>query len=163
MSKSKWPTVQEKIKNIEKWAMDGLENQQIAKNLGVHVSTFCDYLNKYPELVETLKRGREPYILEVRKALVDRALGMEHEETKTYIRMEGDKRVSYQEKTVKYFPPDPGSAIYILKNRDKDANGKALWSNDPAKIELDREALTIKQELLKIKQELGMTQEEDLF
>jgi transposase len=39
MAKSKWDQVQSKIHLVEKWARDGLREDQIAKNLGISVTT----------------------------------------------------------------------------------------------------------------------------
>ena len=34
----------------------GVEEKEIAKNLGIAISTWCDYKNKYSEFAELLKR-----------------------------------------------------------------------------------------------------------
>lgn len=59
MSKSKWPQVQDKLMLIEKWARDGLTEEQICLNIGVSVNAFNIYKKQYPELKESLKKGRE--------------------------------------------------------------------------------------------------------
>ena len=43
LAKSKWESVQAKLQLIEKWARDGLREDQIAKNLGISVSTLETY------------------------------------------------------------------------------------------------------------------------
>jgi eukaryotic-like serine/threonine-protein kinase len=40
MAKSKWDQVKSKLHLVEKWARDGLREDQIAKNLGISVTTF---------------------------------------------------------------------------------------------------------------------------
>ena len=57
MAKSKYFThVEPKLELIEGWAMDGLTDEQIANKLGIHISTFYDYKNKYSEFSESLKK-----------------------------------------------------------------------------------------------------------
>jgi len=96
MAKSKWPQVKERLSLIEKWARDGLTEEQIAKNLGISKSTLNFYKTEHPDFLDSIKRGREPFIAEVENALVNRALGMEHKESKTYIRDEAGKITRYR-------------------------------------------------------------------
>lgn len=151
----KWDYVEENLALIEKWARDGLDEKQMFPQLGIKKSTWENYKNKYPILKETLKKGRQPFLANVENALAKRALGFEHVETKTHVKIEGEgesaKKVTYQERTVKYFPPDVGACIIILKNKDKDEEGKARWSNDPAKLDLSKEELELKKEMEKLK------------
>ena len=56
---------------------------QIAEHLGVGHSAFSEYKNKYPELVEILKKGRQNLVAELRSALIKKAKGYEYVETKT--------------------------------------------------------------------------------
>ena len=43
---------------IAGWARDGLSNEQIAKNMGINVSTLYDWQKKYGEFAEALKKAR---------------------------------------------------------------------------------------------------------
>ena len=58
---------------VEGWARDGLTDLQIAKNIGVAMSTFCDWKNKHPEFSEALKRSKEVADFEVESALFKKA------------------------------------------------------------------------------------------
>jgi len=58
---------------VEGWARDGLTDLQIAKNIGVAMSTFCDWKNKHPEFSEALKRSKEVADFEVENALFKKA------------------------------------------------------------------------------------------
>jgi hypothetical protein len=135
MSKSKWPDVREKLPLVEKWARDGLTEAQICKNLGVSVQTLYDYKKLYPELVESLKKGKEVLITEIENALVKRALGFSYEETKISIRQVEGREVKFTEKTTKYQPPDVAACSILLKNKDKERG----WSDNPQKLALERE------------------------
>lgn len=138
MPKSRWPEIKEKLHFIEKWARDGLSEDQIAKNLGVNRSTLSAYKLKNKDLVDALKRGRAGIVTEIENALVRRALGYEYEEVKTYIKDEGDKMVKYTEKTKKHLAPDVGACAILLKNKDR-----GNWSDNPLKLEIEREMLEL--------------------
>ena len=151
MSESKWPQVRDNLELVKKWARDGVDEKEMAKCLRVAASTFGVYKNKYPALKEALKEGKQPFIARLENNLLKRADGFEYEETKTYVRIEGDKEVKYQEKTKKYYPPDVAANFILLKNKDKDNIGKSKWSNDPAKLDLDKELLVIKKQVEEMK------------
>ena len=58
--KSKYPThVQPNLDLIKSWKMQGYLEESMCNNLGVSVSQFNEYKNKYPELKEALKEGKE--------------------------------------------------------------------------------------------------------
>lgn len=138
MAKSKWPQVRDNLILIEKWARDGLTEKQICKNLGISTQTLNEYKKAYPELVDALKRGKRVIIAEIENALVKRALGYEYEEVKTYIKNEDGKIVKYTEKTKKHMAPDVGACAILLKNKDR-----GNWSNDPAKLEIEKAMLEL--------------------
>ena len=108
-----WLT-EEGLMKITGWARDGLVNEQIAQNIGIHPSTLYDWQNKYPEIAEALKQGKEVVDRQVESALLKRALGYEYEEIKMIATESGGKRV---EKTRKQVLPDVGAQIFWLKNR----------------------------------------------
>ena len=83
MAKSRWEEVKEKLPLIEKWARDGLTEEQICKNLHICCNTLNDYKKQHPDIVSALKKGREVLITEVENALIKRALGFQYEEVET--------------------------------------------------------------------------------
>lgn len=72
--------VQPRLKQIGDWCRDGLIEAEIAKRLGVAMSSFSEYKKKYPELLEILKEGKEEADYRVQDALYNRALGYDYEE-----------------------------------------------------------------------------------
>ncbi len=134
--KSKWPEIKEKLILIQKWARDGLTEEQIGKNIGLSHNTFNEYKKKYPEFRDAVKKGKEVAITEIENALFKRALGYDYTEVKTYLRNDGDKVTEYTEKTVKHQPPDVAACSILLKNKDR-----GNWSDNPMKIELEREMM----------------------
>lgn len=112
-----WITREGLIK-LEGWARDGLTDEQIAKNAGIHPSTLYDWKNKYSEISEALKRGKEIVDREVENALLKRAIGYEYEEIKQIIiKDENGNERKKVEKTTKKAIPDTTAQIFWLKNR----------------------------------------------
>jgi replicative superfamily II helicase len=146
MAKSKWHLIEEKLPLIIKWCRDGLSEDQIMKNIGIKKTAFSRYKNEREELRNALKKGKEVFITEIENALSKRALGFEYEETKTYIKYEDGKEVKYQERTKKYYPPDVAACSILLKNKDR-----GNWSDNPMKIDLERELMEFKKEMERMK------------
>jgi hypothetical protein len=104
-----WIT-EEGLLKIEGWARDGLTDDQIAHNIGIATSTLYHWKNKYLEISESLKRGKEVIDRQVENALLKRALGYQYDEV-TYEFGEETKRVT------KEVHPDTTAQIFWLKNR----------------------------------------------
>lgn len=132
---------------IEGWARDGLTDEQISHNIGIHPSTLYEWQKKYPDVSEALKKGKEVIDRQVENALLKRALGYEYEEVKTLIEEVDGKKKKKIEKTKKHFPADVSAGIFWLRNR----KGK-VWSNrdliDADKIKADTEYTKEKTKLL---------------
>src|SRR5690606_30670478 len=76
-----WLTDEGLIK-LEGWARDGLTDEQIAQNVGIGVRTLYEWKDKFPQISQALKRGKEVVDLQVENALLKRALGYEYIEKK---------------------------------------------------------------------------------
>lgn len=72
----------EGLLKIEGWARDGLSDEQIAEKMGVSRSTLNEWKKKYPDISDTLKRGKEIVDRQVEIALLKRALGYTYTEQK---------------------------------------------------------------------------------
>jgi hypothetical protein len=135
--------VRPKLALVEKWTREGLTQDQIAKNLGVGVSSFRAYINQHSELLEAINKGRIIAVAEVENALFKRALGYDYEEVKRYNkRDDGGNVTEYVEKTTKHLPPDVAACFILLKNKDR-----GNWADNPMKIDLDREMAEWRKEL----------------
>lgn len=131
MAKSKWEDVKEKLILVEGWARNGLTEEQIAKNLGIGVSTLSKYKVEHIEIVEALKKGKEIVDFEVENALLKRALGYKYTEVTKERILRKDERgqpsvdihgfPTYEmvvTRTVKKeVAPDTTAQIFWLKNR----------------------------------------------
>lgn len=108
----KW-IAEEGLLKIEGWARDGLVDEQIANNIGIHPSTLYDWQNKYPDITEALKKGKEVVDRQVENALLKRALGYKYEE----LRVEEFEGTTKTIRTIKEVAPDTTAQIFWLKNR----------------------------------------------
>lgn len=89
MAKGKYQEwiVEEGLLLIEGWARDGLTDEQIAHNMGIGVRTLYIWKDKYVQILQALKRGKEVVDRQVENALLKRALGYDFEEV-TYVSVE---------------------------------------------------------------------------
>lgn len=144
MARSKWPKVSKKLMLVEKWARDGLTEEEIFKNLGISKTTGNDYKNRYPEFLNAISNGKEVIITKIENALVKRALGYEYEEIKTYIKKGPDGQIvaQYTEKTVKHQPADVKAANILLMNKDPEH-----YTRDRAALDLKKEELELRKQI----------------
>ena len=117
-----WLTPEGLLK-LEGWARDGLTDEQIAENMSVGIRTLYEWKQKYPQISQSLKRGKEVVDLQVENALLKRALGYSYTETTKELIV--DKNTGKSEmrvtKTVeKEVVPDTTAQIFWLKNRKPD-------------------------------------------
>lgn len=94
----------------------GATDADLADFFDVNEDTINEWKKVHPTFSESLKKGKLVADANVANRLYQRALGYEHEE---------DEIFNYRGKpvvvpTVKHYPPDATSAIFWLKNRQKD-------------------------------------------
>lgn len=122
---------------LEGWARDGLTDEQIAHNCGVTTSTLYAWKDKYSEISEALKRGKEVVDIQVENALLKRALGYQYKETtreKVKNPVTGFSCMSVTKEVAKEVVPDTTAQIFWLKNRRPDK-----WRDKPPEKPLDNE------------------------
>ena len=124
---------------LEGWARDGLTDEQIAGNIGINTSTLYDWKNKFSEISEALKKGKEVVDIQVENALLKRALGYDFQETRVE---KSDKDGTKIIQTLKHIPADTTAQIFWLKNRRPDK-----WRDKP-EIPGDSDMLKKAKELL---------------
>lgn len=128
MAKSKvayWLT-EDGLTLIKGWARDGLTDEQISENIGISRSTLNEWKNKYSDISDTLKKGKEIVDYEVENALLKRCFGYnipvkKNLKVKKTEYEEGFKIKEYEE-IVEVFdeihiPADTTAQIFWLKNR----------------------------------------------
>ena len=103
---------------VQGWARDGLNDEQISKNMGIAPRTYYEWQERFPQLRQAIKKGKAPVDMEVENALLKRALGYDYEETITEIReAEEGKQVKHVRRVKKHMPADVTAQIFWLKNR----------------------------------------------
>ena len=120
-----WLTPEGKAK-LEGWARDGLTDDQIAGNIGISRSTLNEWKKKYPDISDTLKKGKDVADRMVENALFESAIGRTYTLKKPIkvkeVKYQDGKRVSEVEH-VEYadeevvIPPNTTAQIFWLKNR----------------------------------------------
>jgi hypothetical protein len=127
------------LKQITEWAKSGATEKEISVALGVALSTFSDYKNKYSELSDALRTGRQTVVLNVKAALYRKAIGFEYEE------MEGIKKEGKVISTrimKRYSPPDTTAAAMLLRNYEEEWRDK-----DSVQTDFKRQEIEIKKAL----------------
>ena len=107
----------ERHPRLVRWmARCGLTNAEIARSpeFGISERTFRTWQIEHPEILQSLKEGRDLADDRVEDSLYKRALGYEYEETETTAGADGSRRIK---KTKKAVAPDVTACIFWLKNR----------------------------------------------
>ena len=149
---SKWLN-KDGLEQIEKWARLGLSDRQIAKNMGIGMSTFYEWKKKYKDISDTLDKGKAIVNEEVENALLKKALGFKYKEQQAikvkeiYYDEKGRKCQKEDVKIVeveKEVPADTVAIKFWLVNREKER-----WSDNPNKVEIDKELLELRKQQVK--------------
>lgn len=114
-----WIT-EEGLLKLEGWARDGLTDDQIAHNIGINVKTLYDWKNKFGNLSNALKRGKEVVDIMVENALLKRALGYKYDEVtreSKWNEVEEEWQLVETKRVRKEVAPDVTAQIFWLKNR----------------------------------------------
>lgn len=141
-----WLT-EEGLTLLKGWARKGLTDEQIAKNMGVRRSTLSDWKNKYPDISDALKKGKEVVDIEVENALLRKALGFSYiEETRErrFNKTTGEYEMMVVKSVKKHCPPDTIAAIFWLKNRNpmdwRERNRESVADNIDDGVEIINDA-----------------------
>ena len=105
---------------LQAWARDGATDAEIAERIGIGRDTLYLWKKKYPDISDTLKRGKEVVDIEVENALLKRALGYEYEEVTKEMTYAPDGKplgLLVTKVVTKRERPDVTAQIFWLKNR----------------------------------------------
>ena len=129
--------VKPRLNEIKRWAAAGATEKEICVALGVSVSSFNEYKNKYSELSDALKKGRGSLVNELKSTLIRKAKGFSYSEKKII----KEKGVVVREEVYeKASLPDVAALNLLLKNYDADN-----WSNDPQLLKLREKELKLRE------------------
>lgn len=134
--------IKPRFDDITEWLRNGATEKQIYENLGIDKATFYRYKDSKSEFRDLLKNGRSSLIIQLRGALVKKALGYTYTEIKQYNKIEDGKPVQYVEETTKTAHPDVAALNLCLKNYDADD-----WANDPQLLKLKEKELDLRREI----------------
>ena len=136
-------TIKPRFSDILNWLQNGATEKQCADNLGISESTWCKYKAENNEFAEVVKNGRKSLVLQLRGALVKKAMGFEYTEKKRYRKTDENGAVcDYEEETTKKALPDVAAINLCLKNYDSDN-----WANDPQALRLKEKELEIRRQI----------------
>lgn len=110
-----WLT-KEGLLRLRGWARDGLTDEQIAENIGINVGTLYDWKNKYPNIAESLKDGKDVADRQVENALFKSALGYTFDEVTKELK---DDELVVTKVIHKEVQPNTTAQIFWLKNRKR--------------------------------------------
>ena len=111
---------------VKGWARDGLNDKQIAHNIGISRDTFYRWAREHSDFSDAIKEGKAPIDIEVENALLKSALGHTvtirkaiKVRTKQQLKDRGtieEEHIEYVDEEM-YVPPQTVAQIYWLKNR----------------------------------------------
>lgn len=118
---------------LKSYARDGYTYRDIADRFGISLHTLDRWRNKFPQIDEAIKEGRELTDYKVENALLKCALGYKTKEVKTTTIMKFGKVVETQKEVLEKEQPPSVQAITLwLTNRNKDK-----WKTPNSKSLLD--------------------------
>lgn len=115
--------------------MLGAKDEELAKFLGIAVSTLNKWKHEHPELMESIKNGRDYADLRVADSLYQRSIGFTCKRQqpfklkRTYYDEQGRRCEEERVEIAEFFdqvPPDTAAAFIWLKNRRPDK-----WMDKP--------------------------------
>ena len=127
------------LEYVERLATAGLTNVQIAVALGIHEDTVYDWLKAHPEFSEAVKRGKSISDDKVEKSLYARATGYAHPD----VHISNFQGIPIVTKITKFYPPDPASMIFWLKNRRPEKWREKVEVTDPGRDSLIKQVMEL--------------------
>lgn len=118
--KSKYDTdIKPHLDEIRKAVENGATVTEVANALGVAESTLYKYKAEKAELSAAFARGRAKIIIDIRAALLKKALGYDYNEEKRVGRKDDDGEIIVTVETYKrHQPPSETAAAMLLRNYD---------------------------------------------
>ena len=114
-----WLT-EESLARLRGWKMRGLTDEQIAENIGISTVTLYDWINKFPNISNALKTGKDEADMIVENALFQSAVGYDYEEITEELKWDNKTRsyvMKVTKRQTKHQPPSNTAQIFWLKNR----------------------------------------------
>ncbi len=131
------------IEDIRKAVEAGATVQEIATAFGIAESSIYKYKKEKKEFAKAFARGREKVVIEIKAALLKKALGFKYEEEKRVGRKDKDgENIVLVEKYTRYCVPSETAANMLLRNYDEN------WrDNDKATVELKKQEADLRKSI----------------
>ncbi len=149
---SKYDTeIKPHIKEIKKAVEAGATVEEIADAFGIAESTIYKYKKEKKEFSEAFTHGRKKIIIEIKGALLKKALGYDYEEKKQYITEDasGNKK-KHTEIMTRHMPPSETAGAMLLRNYDQ------TW------LDRDNISTQLKQQEMELKKAIAESNNFDL-
>lgn len=103
---------------ITGWVRDGLTKEQVARKIGISVSTYDRWRTTYPPIRDAVKKGMVPVAEEIENNFYSRCQWRNVTEVtkETFRDEDGNVTGSREKKVTKPYPPDTAAMIFALKN-----------------------------------------------
>lgn len=141
--KSKYETeIAPHIEEIKDAVAAGATIKEIAKAFNIAESTIHKYRKEKKEFSDAFTRGREKVVIEIKAALLKKALGFHYEETRSSIKeVDGVKNVN-TEIHQRYCPPSETAAAMLLRNYDT-----TYHDGDDTTVKIKQQEAELKQKI----------------
>lgn len=134
-----WRT-EEGLTLLRGWTRDGLTDAEIAARIGVRRQTVYEWMNRYPDIADAMRRGREVVNYAIEDTLIRRVTGYDTVETRKEYDADGNVvRVVDQ---VKHIPPDTNAISFWLTNRMRERY-KMRWPDTSAQSDESETGLVL--------------------
>lgn len=107
------------IELLKGWARDGLNNDQMANNMGIGRTTFYKWQSKSTKIREAIKSNKKIIDYEVENAALKSALGFKEtlEEKEYTVDENNNKKLIKIKQREIYFAPNPTMIVFWLRSR----------------------------------------------
>lgn len=126
------------LDEIRKAVEAGATIEEIATAFNLSESTIYKYKKEKTEFSKVFARGRAKVVIDIKAALLKKALGYEYEEEKKIGRKDKEgESIVLVEKMKRHCPPSETAAAMLLRNYDKEWLDRDTVSTDMKKQELE--------------------------
>lgn len=135
---------------VKEQVRKGVNEESIAKELGISVASLNNYRNKYKEFAEALSKGKGSEELNALvNAGIEAAKGYYKDIETTVIILDEDGKPAKRQKTItkQWFPANPSLNQFYVKNFGKDQG----YTSDPLEYEIKKARKEIDEAMLKAK------------
>lgn len=126
------------LEDIRKAVAAGATVQEIATAFGIAESSIYKYKKEKKEFSQAFARGREKVVIEIKAALLKKALGFEYQEEKSVAKHDKDgESIVLIEQYKRYCAPSETAAAMLLRNYDENWRDNDRATADIKKQETD--------------------------